>query len=184
MIFLSRSLIFLLSWSCNVIIAQNITFVSSAYDHTLNNWILYDSNEVEIGELNSSGIPHDVFNTWNIRLGENSGFIKRRWKENLDLYDLQFSTSRLNFAPIWPGHFDQWKLNDNQQFYDFTLQLNTNGLFGSVKNSKNELVFELSNIYSLDPRDWVVNYSKNEDLNSLVLVASFILIHYHQYFIR
>lgn len=176
---LSRTILFFLVF-CSSIQGQAIFYASSILDNSLDCWTLYDSTESFLGELESSGLYNDAFNSWNFRIGETSGSIKRRWKENLDEYNCYQNNNILSFNPVWKGQYDQWKIITDSISYNLELGINSDGLFGILKDNSNTKILSISNDIPFDPRDLSIEYFPSPSDNSIILTIVFIIANYSQ----
>ncbi|MEP7196557.1 MAG: hypothetical protein ABI851_08555 [Saprospiraceae bacterium] len=176
MIYLSRPLI-LLVFLIGTAQAQKIKYVSSRSDYKLSEWLLYDSTETEIGTLNFAGLARDAFSTWNFRLGESSGFIKLRWKENKNEWDMRFDNELLSFKPTWPNQFDQWTINQDGHNFTFKILQTTSGIKAVLQNTSDQEILNFDDDFDFDPRDWTI-HSFDQYNDAQAVCGTFILANY------
>ncbi|MEO6189577.1 MAG: hypothetical protein ABIO44_03550 [Saprospiraceae bacterium] len=181
MIFRSSLILILLLW-LNSIHSQRIFFVSSRSDFSLYEWALSDSLDEEIGSLDFARLPNDAFNTWNIRIGEISGFLKLRWKENPHEWDLRLGNDLISIKPVWPNQFDQWNMTLDGHNLNLSLRRDKEGLQWIVSTNSRETVLEIINDVVNDPRDWSLYYYKPLENNSMSVAALFIAATYSRLF--
>ncbi len=182
MTFRSNSILVLVSFFCSLTYSQQVYFASSTSDIQLSDWNLFDSLENQVGNLSMAGLNNDAFNTWNLRIGEQSGFIKRRWKENLDQYDLLFDNERFSFSPIWPNHHDQWNIVTASSTFKYQIRINSDGYLSTAINSSDKEIIYIFNEFRFDPRDWILDYPTMMDNDAISLTCLFILINYYKEF--
>lgn len=160
----------------NLIFSQQIFFASATQDYSLREWTLYDSTEAAIGDFQAVNLPNDAFQSWNLRIGEKSGYIKLRWKENPEQYDLLFDNKRISFSTIWPKQIDRWKLSTDSHLYELSFQIDEDGYKATLINSKNEPILILNNEFVMDPRDWIFTYTSLDCSDELSIATVFLVI--------
>lgn len=139
--------------------AQYLSGLSSYYDDSFVEWRFYaedgDGDEME-GTLKLTWqLREDDWTEWDYRIGDASGTIKIKWRDNPAEWELRGNNSIVSARTVWPGQFDEWRITDNTT----TLTLKskwTNQWDNWLLRNSNNGKFEMYTSYERDPRDWEI----------------------------
>lgn len=135
--------------------AQDIRFMRSYYADDFRDWIFFDADDLEIGNLRARFQLKEDYSQWDFRVGELSGFILQRWNGKANEWEIRSGNTFITVTATWPGQFDSWRITAKDKVYylnrdrdpqDFTWDLNL--------DQKN--LCRIYNLYFRDPRDWEI----------------------------
>jgi hypothetical protein len=134
--------------------------VRAEFDDNLGNWILYDFEEVEIGELKWIPKSRDYFSEWKIYLNGNYARIAPKWRNDPSTWEASIGNDLITIQQVWRNDISTWRVTDNKT----QVKLET-----AHKNTVEEWVCETKNgqiniftQYEFDIRDWIIEDSTEE----------------------
>lgn len=161
--------VFLLGlWSvlfCTSIAGQNdslkqedpfeITALSISFNDDFTSWDIYGVDDPPIGFLRLRWPHLTDWTEWSFRIGEVTGEIRRRVKNDPNIWELRSGNSVLTLKTIYHGDFNQWRITDDTRTLSFKTLYNN--VYDGWKISNSRLGdFQVYTQWEMDPRDWII----------------------------
>lgn len=172
-----KSLFILVLFYSQSLVAQEIHFLRTLYSDDFREWLLYDDENKDIGNLRTRYQLTPDYSQWDIRLGELSGSVQLRWKDKPNEWEVRLQNEFLTASPTWPGQLDSWRITDHSKTYYLSLKQDPEGIQWILSKDQNDLLY-VYNVYYNDVRDWAVEYQKKEVSTSLIITAIFLSSYY------
>ncbi len=138
---------------CQPSIAQQITGMSTVYDHSFTDWIIFAGREEE-GRLEPVYRLGNDWTEWNYRVGERSGYLEQKFEDDPGLWELSGGDEIITMRPVYPRDFRSWRITNDDitlevysVYGDYPIQWKVDGRFGTLL---------IEQVYEGDPRDWIV----------------------------
>ena len=170
-------ILFIAGLSCSLN-AQKIIGVGTRYVDSFREWeITTDDEDVE-GELEIRWAFRNDWTEWDIRIGDITATIERKWKDDPNLWEIQCEGVIVNAKTTWPGEFNRWKLTDGtHQFNWGTKYFNLRDEW--LAETKNDGYMQLYTYWDGDPREWVVVDELSSEVSTAMRLAMiFLAIHF------
>ena len=133
-----------------------ITAFGINYSDDFTEWGLFGNEDEPSGFLKMRWQVQKDWTEWDFRIGEITGQIKLRSKNDPNIWELRSSGKVLTMKTIYPNDFNQWRITDDT----YTIKYSTkymNIYDGWEMNGSNTGKFEIYTQWEMDPRDWIVN---------------------------
>lgn len=155
--------------------SQYVTQISSAWDDSLVEWIIFTDDEELEGTIEMKWPANNDFSWWTYDLGELSGDIKRKWTNDPNLWEIRSSDGSVYTARTsWSNDFSEWEIIDGKNKYK--LRSRYKNVIDQWQIGKGDSSLQIYMSREGDPRDWIVeDYLENGTLR-LSIAASFIAI--------
>jgi hypothetical protein len=150
--------------------------VRAEFDNNLGDWILYDYDDIEIGELKWIPKSRDYFSEWKIYIDGNYGRIAPKWRNDPNIWEASIGDDLITIQQIWRNDISAWRITDNKT----QLRLETVN-----KNIVEEWVCETKNgqiniftQYEFDIRDWLIEDTSetvSENLKTAIICFAIIM---------
>src|SRR5690625_3070285 len=134
--------------------AQKITGYSTLYDDRFDKWILVTDDPNVEGGLEATWAVMQDWSEWQYTLGDRSGWIRLRNKNNLNIWEVVGDGQILEVRTIFPDEFDHWQVRYRNKTYDVRMPYRGDPEQWSLKSKKDHFYFYT--YYEGDIRDWVV----------------------------
>ena len=167
-------LIILLLASFSDLQAQVLTGISADWDDSFKEWTLYTDDQDLEGELKTRWMLNDDWSDWSFRLGEESGRLKIKWKDNPNEWDIRIGNEIITARTVFNNDFREWRIQGNNQ----NIRIKTR--FRNIADEW-EIATDTYGYFSIytsfegDPRDWyIVDELENVSLGmkmAMVFVA-------------
>lgn len=158
--------------------AQQLTGLSTKWDDSFSEWLIYTDDENLTGELVMRWPLQNDWSEWDYRLGEYSGSIRVKWKGDPNLWELRGGNELITIRSVFKDDFRQWEVKSSR------LSIDIKSKWGNIfeewvarKESYGQL--EMFTAWEGDLRDWVVEDQLNTDISlHFKLAMSFIPVLY------
>lgn len=159
--------------------AQVLSQMSAAWDESLDEWILYTTDEEVEGVLERKWKNGDNFSVWQYDIDQlGAGTISQSWEGNSNRWELlSDSGERIEFKTVWKDDYSIWEV----RFEDKRLRLkSSSGQFRSEwsiqKSEEEEFHIYLAN--EPDPRDWLIeDYIEGGSMDLAIGIAFISMFH-------
>lgn len=149
--------------------------VRAAFDDHLGNWILYDTDEQEIGTLNWIPKSRDYFSEWKIYIDGTYGRIAPKWRNDPTTWEASIGNDLITIRQIWRNDLSEWRITDNKT--QFSLEsVYKNAVEEWTCTSKNGYIHIFTQ-YEFDFRDWIIEDTASDiSKNVKAAIVSFAII--------
>ncbi|MBK7427568.1 MAG: hypothetical protein IPI60_11340 [Saprospiraceae bacterium] len=178
-IFLTKTLfIIVLGWALlhpSFSYAQWPEVMSSAWDDSFREWQVYGEGEEQIGFIKMQYEFNDDWTEWMYQIGDESGFIRNKFKDNPNLWELRGGNLVYNARTQWPNDPLTWLISG--EGVRMTLKSKyTNILEEWSATDSNVGDFMMYTFYENDPRDWETRENLNNDKLHLKVFLMFLVV--------
>ena len=158
---------------CGSLQAQVLTGAGTRWNDSFSEWVVYTAEEEQEGELRHRWPSQDDWTEWQYRLGESTGTIKLKWRQDLNEWEARGDNQIATARTVWRDNFREWRITDGK----YTLTLNSR--FGNIwdewtTRSTSAGQFEMYTSFEGDPRDWVIVDELDE---SVPLAMKLLMVH-------
>ncbi len=155
----------------------NISGLSIAQEDDFTDWNFYGDGDDPIGYLRLRWAFQKDWTEWDYRIGEVTGSIKQRTKEDPNIWELRSAGSILTLKTIYTGDFNQWRITDDTKTLTFaTLYEN---VYDGWKSNSKAGQFEIYTQWEMDPRDWVIHDNLKPEISQPFKIAMIFLASYY-----
>ena len=160
------------------LISQQITSVHTRWDDSFREWILYDANSEEEGSLTMRWELNDDWSKWDYRLGEISGSIDMKWRDNPEEWEVRGFDELVYARTVWPRDLSRWRLKDDEITIQFGSRFTHRADEWSIQ-TKQYGDFVIYTEFEADPRDWIIIDELSEEVSfTMKLAMIFLAIHH------
>ncbi len=117
--------------------AQKIIGISTKYDTRIDQWVIVTDSTDFKGTIEATWASLDDYTEWQYTLGDQSGIIRMRHKDNPNVWEVLGSGEIIQARTVFPGEFDHWQMQGGR----FSMDVET---------------------YRRDPEQWLAEYKKEE----------------------
>lgn len=151
--------------------------ISARYNDSFREWTLfYGPDEEELGELRLRWILQDNWLEWEFSIGEVSGTIQPKWRQNPWEWELRADNRIFTARPVSPNDPRQWRITDNQTQITWQTRYGNTAEEWQLRDS-GAGTFSLEAEYPGDPRDWVI--TDDLDIHPLFkMMMTFLTVYY------
>ena len=141
--------------------AQHLTGISTQWDDSFSEWVVYAGAEETEEEATIEGqlklrwqFPDD-WSDWEYRLGEAFGRIKMKWDGNPNEWEVRGDNQIVSIRTLWNNDYREWRISDG------AVRLTIASRFGDIADEwfvREEKYgpFEMFASWEGDPRDWTI----------------------------
>ena len=158
--------------------AQFLTGISTRWNDSFSEWILYTDKEDREGELRLRWMSRNDWTEWEYRLGESTGRIKLKWRDNPNEWEIRGDNKVVTARTLWNNNFREWRITDNNR--QLTLKSRYGNLLEEwVLRSTDYGHFEMATSWEGDPRDWIIIDELDEQISLPMKMALVFVVVYH-----
>jgi hypothetical protein len=84
--------------------------VNSTWSDAFHEWEILTEDEDLSGTLNAPFYSTGNFTQWDYRLGEDSGSIRMKWKDDPNEWELRGNNRIVSARTIWKNDFREWRI--------------------------------------------------------------------------
>ena len=155
----------LLLFSYHLAWNQELVGLSTRWDDSFSEWVVYtEGGEVE-GEITMKWPIKGDWSEWNFRIGELSGTIEVKWKNDPNLWEVRSDNEIITIRTVWKDDWRQWEVKNGDIRLDVKSRW-ANILEEWTAHDDRYGTMKLYTAWEGDLRDWVVEDEFN-DLISL-----------------
>lgn len=133
--------------------AQKIIGLSTKYDTRFDQWIIVTDSTDFTGTIEATWASLDDYTEWQYTLGDQSGIIRLRHKENPNVWEVMGGGEIIQARTVFPGELDHWQMQSGRIRVDVeTYRRDPEQWLAKYKNE--EIFFYTYE--ERDLRDWVV----------------------------
>ncbi|NND08244.1 MAG: hypothetical protein HKN87_17845 [Saprospiraceae bacterium] len=92
--------------------AQRLAGLSTKWDDSFSEWIIYGENEEFEGEITMRWQMRGDWTEWDFRIGELSGQIKTKWNNDANLWELRSDNQIITIRTVWKDDWRQWEIKN------------------------------------------------------------------------
>lgn len=144
--------------------AQIITGIATKWTDDFRDWIIYTDVEDEEGNFTMRWQNQLDWTEWNYRLGEESGSIKMKFKNDPTNWEVRGGGEIISMRMKWNNDIHEWTISDGSTKVTLKAPYNNNLNDWEIKEDKNG-VFEMYMEWTDDPREWVVVDEFDEEIS-------------------
>lgn len=134
--------------------SQKIVGYGTVYDDRLDKWQVLAENPEQDGTIEATWALMDDWTEWQYTVGEHSGWIRLRQKNNPDIWEVVGEGQILEVRTIFPGEFDHWQVRYQRKTYDVKVWRNDPEQWQVRTKEEGKLSF--FTYQERDIRDWVI----------------------------
>jgi len=151
-------------WSFVLSYGQDIVGLSTRWDDSFAEWIIYGEYEGEEGEIVMKYPMREDWSQWNFSFGEINGTIQVKWKGDANLWELRGANEIVTIRTVWKDDWRQWEVKNGDVRIDvkskwgniFEEWTTTNSQHGEMK---------IYTSWEGDLRDWVIEDHLKEEVS-------------------
>lgn len=159
--------------------AQELAGFSTIWDDSFAEWHLYiyDEGEEE-GKIELTWPMRDDWTQWSFRLGELSGTVKQKWKDDPNLWELRADNEVITIRTVWSNDWRQWVVTNG------SVRLDVKSKYGNILEEWSIRDTQLGEMqmytaWEGDLRDWVIEDRLDDEVSLPTKIAlTFIPIFY------
>ncbi|MCB0687841.1 MAG: hypothetical protein KDC53_15000 [Saprospiraceae bacterium] len=159
-------------------LAQELVGLSTRWDDSFAEWVIYtEGGDVE-GEITMKWPLKGDWSEWNFRIGELSGTIQVKWKNDPNLWEVRSDNQIITIRTIWKDDWRQWEVKNGDVSLDVKSRW-ANILEEWTADDDRYGSMKLYTSWEGDLRDWVVEDQLNEQITLPTKIAlAFIPVFY------
>jgi hypothetical protein len=170
--------IFLFFASISSSFCQTLIGLSSRWDDSFSEWLLYEDEQQLEGEITMKWPIKADWTSWNFRLGELSGTIQVKWKGDANLWELRANNEIVTIRAVWKDDWRQWEVKNG----DVTLDVKSkwgNILEEWIAHDDRYGSMKIYTSWEGDVRDWVIEDTFSDEVTLPTKIAmAFIPVFY------
>lgn len=158
--------------------AQGISDVHARFDDSIEEWELFDYDDEDLPSvlIRLNGIADRDLHLWDVDLGDMTGQISKKWKDQNDLWEFRVNGEIITARVKWKNDYSEWEIKDGQNTYVLKTQAfsrNSDWTFGQFK----DVYWTIAPIRAHDFRDIELFYEFDEaqKLVYLQIFSSFLV---------
>jgi hypothetical protein len=157
---------------------QTLVGLSTRWDDSFSEWVLYTENGDEEGEITMKWPLRGDWSEWNFRLGELSGTIQMKWKGDPNLWELRAGNEIVTIRSVWKDDWRQWEVKNGG------IQLDVKSRWANILEEwtavdKRFGVMKIYTAWEGDLRDWVIEDELEDEVSLPTRIAlAFIPVFY------
>lgn len=159
------------------IAAQPIHFFETAYEDDPRDWILYDTAENYSGMLRARWGFDGDWSQWDLRIGESSGSIQQRWREQPHQWECRLMDTLVSFQPVWQDQTDAWRLEGPDGTLHYRREQDSEGIRWTLMQGP-EPWLVVYNTYYDDYSAWTIEFLQPAPSLATQCAALFLTAHY------
>ena len=135
--------------------AQYLAGIATQWSDSFAEWTIFTEEEDQEGELEMRWKTQNDWTDWQYRLGEETGRIKLKWKDNPNEWEIRGNNEIITARTLWNNQFREWRIRNGAT--QFTLRCK----YGNVtdewelrNSSKGNFVIYTN--WEGDPREWII----------------------------
>ncbi len=175
-----RVCLFLLSFLMmySVVNAQSELYgLSTEWDDSFKEWIIYTDDEDVEGELELRWSTRDNWREWDYRIDEETGSIKQKWENDPSQWEVRGGTEIITMRTKWSNDFTEWRISNGSQTFTLVSKYRTQLTEWSIKE-KDYGHFQMYTTYDLDTRDWDILDEMSEEISIHTKMAIVFIVMY------
>ncbi|MDH3652271.1 MAG: hypothetical protein OEQ53_21460 [Saprospiraceae bacterium] len=150
--------------------AQRLIGLSTRWDDSFAEWILYTEDEDIEGEIVMRWPTKDDWSEWDYRIGESSGFIKVKWKNDANLWEVRGDNEIVTIRTVWQNDWRQWEVKSSDGQFDIKSKW-ANILEEWYLADDDRGRFDMFTNWEGDVRDWVIDDQLNDSISLHTKIA-------------
>lgn len=141
---------------------QVLTGISTKWSDSFREWIIYTEEEDLEGEIRMRWPLDNDWSEWEYRLGDATGTIKVKWRNNPNEWELRGSNEIIIMRTRWNNDPREWRIDGN---IDFILKSRYGNIRDewAIEDDRNGF-FEMITAWEGDPRDWSIKDELDESV--------------------
>ena len=157
--------------------AQYITGIGTRWSDAFTDWIIYTDDQELEGNITLRYQLSGNWAEWDYRLGEESGSIKMKFRDNPSQWELRGGNEIITIHMVWPNDIREWRLTNNSTTITLKSRWGNNLNEWQLKDDKKGQFYIVAN-WENDPREWNVWDELDEDISihmkiALIFIATF-----------
>lgn len=150
--------------------------MSISRDDDFTSWDLFGTEEDPMGYIRLRWIQQSDWSEWDFRIGETTGQIKMRSKNDPNIWELRSNNRIITMKTIYSGDFNQWRITDDT--YTLTYKTMYENVYDGWKTSSKSGEYEVYTQWEMDPRDWIINDKLKDTIDqqfktAMIFISSF-----------
>ena len=156
---------------CKAQSVDSTSVISTKWADSFIEWEFYSSldDEFPCGELVMRWSQNNDWTQWDYRMGEVIGEIRTEWNDRMDEWQLTSEGEMVTMKTRWPGDFSEWRVNDADGEFIFSVENASRPEEWQLKYKKN-MTFQVYTEFEQDLRSWLI-YQDGEILRPATQMA-------------
>ncbi len=151
-------------------LAQRLVGLSTKWDDSFSEWIVYTEHEDLEGEIVMRWPHRDDWSEWDYRVGELSGFIKVKWRNDANLWELRGENEIITIRTVWQNDWRQWEVKSGR------IQLDIKSKWSNILEEwyladDRYGAFNMFTTWEGDLRDWAIEDNLEDSISIHMRIA-------------
>lgn len=143
--------------------AQVLTGISSKWNDSFGEWMIYTDNQELEGELRLRWLTTDDWSEWEYRIGEATGTIRAKWKGNLNEWEVRGGNEVVTMRTVFNNEFREWRIVGKK---NFTWKSRYGNTFDEWETTEGNLgTFNVLTAWEGNPSEWIIEDEMDETIN-------------------
>lgn len=160
--------------------AQILTSIATKWSDDFRDWTIFTDVEDEEGSITMRWQQQLDWTEWDYRLGEESGSIKLKWKNDPSEWEIRGGGEIVSAKMKWNNDIHEWRISDGSTRLTLKARYN-NGLNEWEIDGGEDDVFEIYMEWQDDPRDWTIVDELSEEISLPMKIAIMFISVYHSF---
>ncbi len=166
-----RLFVFLLAFSFALPVeGQRLAGLSTRWDDSFSEWVIYGEEETEIGEIVMKWPMRADWQEWVFQFGDLSGTIRVKWRDDPNLWELRAGNLLFTIRTVWRDDWRQWEIKGHG------FQMDMKSRWGNILEEwvAQDSLLGLIKVYTAwegDLRDWVIEDLTAEEVPTAMKLA-------------
>jgi hypothetical protein len=158
--------------------SSELVSVNSKMDYDFSEWLFYTADDETISINMRWKFPVPDVTEWDFRIGNATGTIRRKFKDDPSLWELRSTNGEvLTARTVWGNDFREWRITDNSQTVHLKTVWNNHANEWRVTTDKCSEIYLYTDVEN-DFRDWVLKDKANcMSLNAKIFSTFLAVVH-------
>ena len=163
---------------CHAGFSQELVGLSTRWDDSFSEWVVYTHGGDVEGEITMKWPMKGDWSEWNFRIGELSGTIEVKWKNDPNLWEVRANNEIITIRSVWKDDWRQWEVKNGD------IRLDVKSRWANILEEWTAADDRYGSMHIFtswegDLRDWVVEDQLTEQISLPTKIAlTFIPVFY------
>ena len=167
-----QRLLYLFTALCPLVLSgQEFAGIATRWDDAFTEWTIFIAQDEDLqGTINMRWPLKGDWSEWDYRLGESTGAIKVKWKEDPNLWEVRGDNEIVTIKTVWRDDWRQWEVKCGDLRLDVKSKW-SNILEEWSAESERWGKIEMFTAWEGDVRDWIIEDQLDEQIPLPVKIA-------------